>query len=39
MTVTLEHSETAAHPHPEGPHGLLKWITSTDHKVIGMTTS
>jgi cytochrome c oxidase subunit 1 len=27
----------AEHPeHHEGPTGLLKWMTSTDHKVIGM---
>ena len=24
------------HEHHEGPSGLLKWLTSTDHKVIGM---
>ncbi len=28
----------AAHEHPEhGPTGILKWLTSTDHKVIGMS--
>ena len=24
------------HEHHEGPTGLLKWMTSTDHKLIGM---
>ncbi len=28
----------AAHGHEEhGPSGLLKWFTSTDHKVIGLS--
>src|SRR5580700_8350533 len=28
----------AAHEHAEhGPSGILKWLTSTDHKVIGMS--
>jgi cytochrome c oxidase subunit 1 len=30
--VTHEHE----HEHHEGPTGLLKWMTSTDHKLIGM---
>jgi cytochrome c oxidase subunit 1 len=30
--------ETLGHVHEEhGPTGLLKWLTSTDHKVIGMS--
>ncbi|HML00071.1 MAG TPA: cbb3-type cytochrome c oxidase subunit I, partial [Acidimicrobiales bacterium] len=38
MTVLAERPVVAAeHPeHHEGPTGLLKWMTSTDHKVIGM---
>jgi cytochrome c oxidase subunit I len=37
MTVTAERPIEAAHPeHHEGPTGILKWMTSTDHKVIGM---
>jgi len=33
-----EHAPVAAHGHEEhGPSGLLKWLTSTDHKVIGMS--
>ena len=39
MTLLAERTEHA-HEHPEehhgGPQGLLKWMTSTDHKVIGM---
>jgi cytochrome c oxidase subunit 1 len=38
MTVLAERAHIA-HDHPEhheGPTGLLKWMTSTDHKVIGM---
>jgi cytochrome c oxidase subunit I len=30
--VSHEHE----HEHHEGPTGLLKWMTSTDHKLIGM---
>jgi len=37
MTVVAERPVVHEHPgHHEGPTGLLKWITSTDHKVIGM---
>src|SRR3974390_555922 len=42
MTVTVEAEGTiseprgASHGH-DSPTGLLKWITSTDHKVIGMS--
>jgi cytochrome c oxidase subunit I len=38
MTVLAERPVVhAEHPeHHEGPTGLLKWMTSTDHKVIGM---
>ena len=28
-------AEDFHHPHEEGPTGILKWLTSTDHKVIG----
>jgi cytochrome c oxidase subunit I len=31
--VSDEHAEHGAH---EGPRGILLWLTSTDHKVIGM---
>jgi len=31
----LPHAEE--HHHPPEPSGLIKWITSTDHKVIGMS--
>src|SRR5665213_2209336 len=27
----------ADHGHHEGPSGILNWLTSTDHKVIGMS--
>jgi cytochrome c oxidase subunit I len=39
MTVLLERPEQTGSPDPEhhGPSGLLKWITSTDHKVIGLS--
>ncbi len=39
MTVTVERTESHSeeHAHHEGPHGILKWLTSTDHKVIGMS--
>jgi cytochrome c oxidase subunit I len=37
MTVVAERQVVHEHPeHHEGPTGLLKWMTSTDHKVIGM---
>src|ERR1700689_3151369 len=37
MTVLAERHAVHDHPeHHEGPSGLLKWMTSTDHKVIGM---
>ena len=38
MTVVVErqHVEHAHPAHEEGPTGLLKWLTSTDHKLIGM---
>ncbi len=29
------HNGTAEHAHHEGPTGILNWLTSTDHKVIG----
>ena len=36
MTVLAERPSGFAHPEAEhGPTGLLKWLTSTDHKVIG----
>jgi cytochrome c oxidase subunit I len=35
MTVTAERVGEPAEL--EGPRGLLKWLTSTDHKVIGMS--
>ncbi|MDA8296032.1 MAG: cytochrome c oxidase subunit I [Actinomycetota bacterium] len=36
MTVLAERPSGLAHPEAEhGPTGLLKWLTSTDHKVIG----
>jgi len=31
--ITAEHAEHAEH---EGPHYVLRWLTSTDHKVIGL---
>ena len=30
------HADEDEHEHHEGPSGLLKWLTSTDHKLIGM---
>ena len=38
MTVLAERPVTHEHEHEhhEGPTGLLKWLTSTDHKLIGM---
>ena len=36
MTITAEGAIPLAIPHEEhGPTGILKWVTSTDHKVIG----
>ena len=36
MTLIAERPALAGHPEEEhGPTGILKWITSTDHKVIG----
>ncbi|MHB1503726.1 MAG: cytochrome c oxidase subunit I [Acidimicrobiales bacterium] len=38
MTLIAERPETI-HEHPEhheGPTGILKWLTSTDHKIIGL---
>jgi len=39
MTLTAERPEVVGHPgepeHEHGPTGFVKWITSTDHKVIG----
>jgi cytochrome c oxidase subunit 1 len=38
MTVVAERHNVHDDPaHDEGPTGLLKWMTSTDHKVIGMS--
>ena len=41
MTVLAERPPAVGRPeepeHEHGPSGLLKWITSTDHKVIGMS--
>ncbi|HML00493.1 MAG TPA: cytochrome c oxidase subunit I [Acidimicrobiales bacterium] len=37
MTGTLERPEQVQAHVQHGPSGLLKWITSTDHKVIGMS--
>src|SRR5471030_1403624 len=37
MTVLAERHAVHEHDeHHDGPSGLLKWMTSTDHKVIGM---
>jgi cytochrome c oxidase subunit 1 len=38
-TITIEPSALAHEhaEHHEGPTGILKWLTSTDHKVIGMS--
>ncbi len=38
MTVLAERpvAHEHEHEHHEGPSGLLKWLTSTDHKLIGM---
>ncbi len=37
MTVLAQRPVAVEHPeHHEGPTGILKWLTSTDHKVIGM---
>jgi cytochrome c oxidase subunit 1 len=37
MTVLAQRHAVDDHAqHHEGPTGLLKWMTSTDHKVIGM---
>ena len=38
MTVLAERpvAHEHEHEHHEGPTGLLKWMTSTDHKLIGM---
>ena len=37
MTLTVDRPAAAAEHHEEehGPTGLLKWLTSTDHKMIG----
>jgi cytochrome c oxidase subunit I len=35
--ITLPHDAGAGGEHHDEPHGFLKWITSTDHKVIGMS--
>ena len=38
IDIPDEHELAAAHAHEEhGPSGLLKWLTSTDHKVIGLS--
>ena len=39
MTVLAERpvAHEHEHEHHEGPSGLLKWLTSTDHKLIGMS--
>ena len=29
------HGDEGDHAHHEGPTGILNWLTSTDHKVIG----
>ena len=38
MTVLADRpvSHEHEHEHHEGPSGPLKWLTSTDHKLIGM---
>jgi cytochrome c oxidase subunit I len=36
MTVTIERP-TEGRPPPPPPTGLLRWLTSTDHKVIGLS--
>jgi cytochrome c oxidase subunit 1 len=41
MTLVTERPHAGAEPHGphehhEGPRGILNWMTSTDHKVIGM---
>src|SRR5487761_1114116 len=36
MALTIDRPvEAEHHEHEHGPTGLLKWLTSTDHKVIG----
>ncbi len=36
-TLAERHELVEEHPeHHEGPTGILKWLTSTDHKLIGM---
>ncbi len=37
MTALLERPTTASDPEPRPRPGLLHWLTSTDHKVIGMS--
>ena len=37
MTITSERPSTAAPPPPPHATGLLRWITTTDHKVIGLS--
>ena len=39
MTVTTERPGTAPAPAPAPRHntGILRWLTSTDHKVIGLS--
>ena len=40
MTDVLErplHLEEPDHHEHHGPSGLLKWLTTTDHKVIGLS--
>ena len=36
MTVTIERP-TEGRPPPHPTRGLLRWLTSTDHKVIGLS--
>ncbi len=36
-SVDLNHDDDLEHGHHAGPSGILKWLTSTDHKVIGIS--
>jgi cytochrome c oxidase subunit 1 len=39
MTDVLERPVELDHAHEEhhGPTGILKWLTTTDHKIIGLS--
>ena len=36
-TESHAHSEDHGHEEHHGPSGIIKWLTTTDHKVIGMS--